>query len=47
MALATAGETQNVATSPTPLAPNGPFDWNVSTVRFSIAAGTSWKPGIL
>src|SRR5262245_2895588 len=47
MALAMAGDTQKVATSPTPLAPNGPFDWKVSTVRFSIAPGTSWKPGIL
>ena len=26
-ALAIAGDTQNVAVSPTPLAPNGPFDW--------------------
>jgi len=31
MALARAGPTQKVATSPTPFAPHGPFDWSCST----------------
>src|SRR5215471_6378053 len=47
MALAIAGDTQNVAVSPTPLAPNGPFDCWASTVSFSITRGTSRIPGIL
>src|SRR6516164_4939799 len=47
MALAIAGDTQNVAVSPTPLAPNGPFDCWASTVSFSITRGTSSIPGIL
>src|SRR6516225_1379910 len=47
MALAIAGDTQNVAVSPTPLAPNGPFDCWASTVSFSITGGTSSIPGIL
>src|SRR5262249_46178765 len=46
MALAIAGDTQKVAVSPTPLAPNGPFDCCASTAAFSIA-GTSRMPGIL
>src|SRR6516165_4334135 len=47
MALAIAGDTQNVAVSPTPLAPNGPFDCWASTASFSITRGTSRIPGIL
>src|SRR5262245_37125796 len=47
IALAIAGDTQNVAVSPTPLAPNGPFDWLAATVSFSITRGTSSIPGIL
>src|SRR5215813_15269259 len=47
MALAIAGDTQKVAVSPTPLAPNGPFDCAASTAAFSITRGTSSIPGIL
>src|SRR5262249_10384263 len=36
MALAIAGDTQKVAVSPTPLAPNGPFDCAASTAAVSI-----------
>jgi len=46
MALAIAGDTQNVAVSPTPFAPNGPIDRYESTVSFSIG-GTSRIAGIL
>src|SRR5215510_3749168 len=47
MALAIAGDTQKVETSPTPLAPNGPLAWVVSTVSLRITTGTSRRPGIL
>src|SRR2546423_6475950 len=47
MALAIAGDTQNVAVSPTPFAPNGPIDRYESTTSFSIACGTSRIAGIL
>src|SRR5262249_58033347 len=47
MALAIAGDTQKVATSPTPLPPNGPLCWKVSTTSFTITAGRSVRPGIL
>src|SRR6266508_1573308 len=47
MALAIAGDTQNVAVSPTPLAPNGPLDKYDSTASFSITCGTSRIAGIL
>src|SRR6185369_9390278 len=47
IAFAMAGEAQNVPLSPTPLAPNGPFDCAVQTASFSIRAGTSRREGIL
>src|SRR2546426_819944 len=47
MALAIAGDTQKVAVSPTPLAPNGPFGCGTPIGSFSITAGTSKIPGIL
>src|SRR5262245_14370715 len=47
MALAIAGDTQNVAVSPTPLAPNGPLDRYDSTASFSITCGTTRIAGIL
>src|SRR5262245_35374109 len=47
MALAIAGDTQKVETSPTPLAPYGPLSWTVSTVSLRITTGTSRRPGIL
>ena len=45
--MAIAGETQNVAVSPTPLAPNGPFAWMASTASFSIDGGQVVNAGDL
>src|SRR5262249_19953852 len=47
MALAIAGDTQKVAVSPTPLAPNGPLARCDSTASFCISCGTSRSAGIL
>src|SRR5437667_6065307 len=47
MALPIAGDTQNVAVSPTPLAPNGPLERCESTASFCINCGTSSIAGIL
>src|SRR5262249_26624234 len=47
MALAMAGDTQKVAVSPIPLAPNGPVGWWAATASFSITVGTSRMAGIL
>src|ERR1700719_3612674 len=44
MALPMAGDTQKVATSPTPLPPNGPLVWWASMVSFSNVTGRSWMP---
>src|SRR5436190_7942424 len=47
MALPIAGDTQKVALSPTPFAPNGPFRWCAETASFSMICGRSRMAGIL
>src|SRR5438105_10329615 len=46
-ALAIAGDTPNVAVSPTPFAPKGPVRCSATTASLTISVGRSRSPGIL